>query len=59
MSKQTSPDPEPRDQQLGVMLTKAEKAQVRRFANELGMSLSNAGRYLIRRGLATFPTEGE
>jgi hypothetical protein len=54
MAKKTpqKPEDQSRDQQLGVMLTKAEKEAVRRFAGEMGMSLSTAGRYLVRQGLA-------
>ncbi len=55
--------PHARDQQLGVMLTRPEKDAVERVAREMGMSLSTAGRYLIRQGLAarsiTFNDEGE
>lgn len=52
MSNQIPEDSEHRDQQLAVMLTKREKRQVKAMADDLGMSLSNAGRYLIKRGLA-------
>lgn len=45
------------DQQLGVMLTKAEKAAVRAHARALGLtSMSAAGRILINRGLAVSET---
>lgn len=47
-----SDSPPKRDQQLGVMLTASEKEDVKRIAHELGMSLSNAGRYLIKKGLS-------
>lgn len=46
------PHPTKRNQQLGVMVTFAEKEAVRRVAEQLGMTLSNAGRYLINRGLS-------
>lgn len=41
------------DQQLGVMLTKDEKAMVKAYARELGLSsMSAAARVLILRGMA-------
>lgn len=60
-------DPDPKERrtvQLGVMLTPTEKAELDRVARDLGMSWSNAGRYLIKRGLTahnsiTFNDEGE
>lgn len=60
-----APQNEIRSEQLGVMLTYAEKAAVAEVARDLGMTLSNAGRYLIRRSLAAYkphiiqPDEGE
>ncbi len=50
------PDPPRRDQQLGVMLTKTEVGNVVRVAQQLGMSKSNAGRYLINLGLSVYDT---
>lgn len=51
MSQESAPQ-DKRDQQVGVLLSKAEKAAVKQVADDLGMSMSNAGRYLINRGLA-------
>jgi antitoxin component of RelBE/YafQ-DinJ toxin-antitoxin module len=41
-----------RDEQLSVMLTGPEKAAVAKIADDMGMSLSNAGRFLINRAIA-------
>lgn len=54
-----------RDQQVNAMVTKPEKAAVLKVAAELGMSASNAARYLMHRGLSAHhgtdfvPEEGE
>lgn len=58
-----SRDPAPtgkqkRDQQTNFMLTKDEKAELHAFAARRMMSISNACRYLIMKGLAT-EDEGE
>jgi hypothetical protein len=50
-----------RDQPVTAMVTRAEKKAVQRVMAQLGMSQSNAARYLINLGLAHFPftsTEG-
>jgi antitoxin component of RelBE/YafQ-DinJ toxin-antitoxin module len=46
---------ERRDKQVTTLLTKREKDAVARVAAEMGMSLSNAARYLINRGMADHP----
>jgi hypothetical protein len=58
-----SRDPAPtrkqrRDQQTNFMLTLDEKAQLHAFAERRMMTISNACRYLIMKGLAT-EDEGE
>ena len=59
------PANERRDQKVSALLTSSEKASVATVAKQLGMSMSNAARYLIMRGLAThgststFTAEGE
>lgn len=64
MVKPPLPDHERRDQPVTALLTPREKAAVRRFAQGLGMSQSNAARLLIMRGLTaenerTFTPEGD
>lgn len=47
-----------RDQQTNFVLTLDEKAQLHQFADRMGLSVSAACRYLIKKGLAT-EDEGE
>lgn len=47
--------PERRDQPINALVTKLERAAVDRVAKQLGMSRSNAARYLMNMGLADFP----
>lgn len=60
MAKKPSPDA--RTEQLICMVTKSEKEAVKHFAGQMGMTMSTAGRYLLRRGLEASKvsfTEGE
>jgi len=41
-----------RNQQTNFMLTADEKMQLHQFADEMGMSISTACRYLIKKGLS-------
>ena len=43
---------EPLDQQTNFMSTKTEKERLLEFCDELGMSISQACRYLVKKGLA-------
>lgn len=55
------PSPDPRSELLGLMLTQDEKEAVKAFAHRMGMSMSSAGRYLLREGLKASgtSTQGE
>ena len=55
MPRPALPDRQRRDQKVTALLTAQERAGVERVAAELGMSLSNAARYLINRALAEHP----
>lgn len=55
MPKPALPDHVRRDQPVTAMVTKAEKKAVHRVMEQLGMSQSNAARYLLNLGLANFP----
>lgn len=46
--------PERRDQPINALVTKSERAAVDRVAQQLGMSRSNAARYLMNLGMAEF-----
>jgi len=62
MPRPELPAAERRDKPVTALLTKREKDAVARVAAEMGMSLSNAARYLINRAVAdhTFtPVEGD
>jgi len=58
MSRDPVPTRQKRDQQTNFMLTIDEKHRLHAFADRMGMSISNACRYLINKGLAT-EDEGE
>ena len=56
MPRPELPAAEKRDKPITAMVTASEKDAVAQVARDLGMSLSNAARYLLNKGLANHPS---